>query len=161
MDNELIPVLGVKAPWSTMINLGWKPWEVRTQKTNKRGTIALYSTRSKPDREAVQVYDNLRSCQKLEDMTPYHAVEYGKIIALADFVDCKQFESFDHFRKTDHKHLNPHSYYKEGLWYWVLENIRHVEPFDFKFKGSVVWSSIEISKLKVLPGTICVPEVPF
>jgi hypothetical protein len=156
---EQIPVLAVRQPWTTMINLGWKPWEVRTQKTKKRGTIALYASRSKPKKLDMGVYHNMKSCCTLEEMTDYHVLDYGKIIGLADLVDCKQFESEHEFIVTGHNHLNPHEYYQDGLWYWILKNIRHVEPIDFKFCGSVVWSSIDRDKLQVIPGTNCIPEV--
>lgn len=152
--DNLIPVLAVRQPWASLIMDHYKKYEVRSQNTNKRGTIAIYASRTKPRASDLALFD--------KTMGDAAAHQYGKIIAIADLVDCRKEESAENFASVDMRalHWNPAgNFVQDHTYYWILQNVRRVEPVEFK-ATSVVWSRIERDKLQVIPGTNCVPEVP-
>ncbi len=82
-------------------------------------------------------------------LKPIPPLTQGQIIATAELVDSYPAGSRESFRTLAENHLNPLSYYEEGLHFWELKNLQKVEPVDFKFKGSIVWSSIDRKLLKI------------
>ena len=144
-NQEQIKVLSIKEPWASLVADGFKTLEVRSRNTNIRGKIAIYATRTNPRNSELDYYFKFMSGM----LKPIPPIQKGHIIATADIVDSYPVRTQEGFRTLYHNHLNPLSYYQEGLHFWELENVQKVEPVEFKFKGSVVWSSIDKSLLKI------------
>lgn len=138
-------VLAVRQPWASLIAKGLKTIEIRSRPTRIREDIAIYASRTKASEdELAYVYNVLYKDIGVNwrDL-PRRPLPYGKILAVASLHDCKLF-SKQEFLSIQRQHWNPGRYYQDGKAYgWVLENIRKVAPFDFKFSGSVVWSAID------------------
>lgn len=137
-----IPVLAVRQPWASLIAEGHKTIEVRSTNTLKRGKIAIYASRTTP-----REYENRKFFKEL-GFIEAKRMPRGKILATADLYQCLTVrrEDFTYYR---HQHRVDGSYFIPGKTYlWYLENIQKVEPVDFKFNGSVIWSSIDEELLK-------------
>ncbi|WP_406661563.1 ASCH domain-containing protein [Methanolobus sp. ZRKC3] len=145
-NQEQIKVLAIKQPWASLIADGFKTLEVRSRNTNIRGPIAIYASRTKPKNSELEHYFTFMSGM----LKPIPPLQQGQIIATAELVDSYPVGSSEAFRILAHNHHNPLSYYQDGLHFWELENVQKVEPVEFKFKGSIVWSKIDKSLLKVV-----------
>ena len=152
-QDNLMPVLAVRQPWASLIEMGYKTLEVRNMNTHFRGPIAIYASRSKPKKADLALFEDHIVFSGGGDCLPY-----GMIIAKAELAGCKKHVSESTFDSLRHKHLAPMSYYQAGkTCLWMLENVQTVEPVDFK-ASSIVWSSIDRDMIKVA-GTDCIPEV--
>jgi hypothetical protein len=153
MDDKL-RVLAVRQPWASLIADGFKNLEVRSRNTNIRGPIAIYASRTKPaDTELDHYFSFMMGMLK-----PIPPLPQGQIIAIADLEDSFPVGCQESFRTLEVNHLNPLTYYREGLHFWKLRNVQKVKPVEFK-ATSIVWSKIERERLQVIAGTDCVPEV--
>jgi len=143
--DNLIPVLAVRQPWASLIEMGYKTIEVRNMNTHFRGPIAIYASRSKPRKEDIAPFEDHIAFSEGGNCLPY-----GVIIAKAELVECKKYVSEETFKHLRPLHYAPMSYYQAGkTCLWVLDKIETVEPVDFK-ATSVVWSSIDRDKIQVV-----------
>jgi hypothetical protein len=144
--DNLMPVLAVRQPWASLIADGFKDLEVRSQNTNIRGPIAIYASRTKPVDSELEHYFNFMRRRLL----PIPPLVQGKIIATAELENSFPVGCQEAFRTLEVNHLNPLSYYQEGLHFWELGNVQKVEPVEHKFKGSIVWGKVDKDLIKVI-----------
>ncbi len=143
-QQEKIKVLAIRQPWASLIAEGLKTLEVRSRNTNIRGTIAIYASRTKPANTELDHYFNFM----MGMLKPIPPLVQGQIIATAKLENSFPVGCQEAFRTLEVNHLNPLSYYQEGLHFWELKNVQKVGPVEFKFKGSIVWSEIDKDLLK-------------
>lgn len=146
MRVETLPVLAVKQPWASLIMDRKKTIEVRTRPTKKRGTVAIYASRTTPRKSEAALFWDQDS--KYKEHGKY--LPYGRIIATAELIECVPVKDYFHFNDTEDKHKNPMSYYQDGLYFWILEDIQPTKQIEFKMNGSVIWGSIDAELLGVV-----------
>jgi hypothetical protein len=144
--SEQISVLAVRQPWANWIVQGFKHLEVRSTHTKKRGEVAIYASRTKPVDSELDLYYKYFQRRLL----PIPEVLQGHIIGTANLKESFPVGSFEGFRSLAENHHNPLSYYRDGLYFWQFGNAQKVQPVEFKFNGSIVWSSIDREKIKVI-----------
>ncbi len=133
----------MKQPWASLIAEGKKTVEVRSQVTKKIGErIAIYASTSAWDKGTIDVaHNHLSLCY------PY---QYGAIIATAEIVGCRQYQSFPDFVQDEQNHRIPCASSMDigpfGSYAWKLANVRKLEtPIPFKMpKGCVVWAKARL-----------------
>lgn len=134
-------VLAVRQPWASLIISGIKDVEVRTFPTNIREYIAIYASRTKAkqsDMDWLHQYMDYEDYQRLCNEIPN-----GKILGTVLLLDCKKYEGRTDFSKYINFHWNNPEWYNSKMYGWELANAKEIKPIDFKFKGSIVWSSID------------------
>jgi hypothetical protein len=134
-------VLAVRQPWASLIIGGIKDIEVRTFPTNIREYIAIYATRTKVkqcDMDWLRQYMDYGDYQKFNT-----EIIKGKILGTALLVDCKKYGGRIDFSKDMIFHWNNPEWYNSKMYGWDLANAEEIKTIDFKFKGSIVWSSID------------------
>jgi len=140
-------VLAVRQPWASWIISGEKSIEVRTMPTNIRDYIAIYATRTKIRKEDTQWLETLedRGVLDMDHISPEHLKEYpqGKIIGTVHLHACKKYQCSPEFTEDAPLHLNKPEWYNSKMWGWELASPRAINPIDFKFNGSMVWSKID------------------
>ncbi|EIR4194459.1 ASCH domain-containing protein [Vibrio parahaemolyticus] len=113
---EVSKGLIIKRPWINLILDGLKVWEMRSRRTNIRGTIAL-----------------------IEQGT-------GLIVGLANLTDSLGPLSKDKLIAAYDKHKVDYAAMPELLKWcnpWVLENAHRIEPVPYQHKsGAVTWVNI-------------------
>ena len=114
--------LSIHPYYAMAIAAGAKEIEVRSWKTDFRGDVLICST-----------------AKKYHDTIPSHA------LAVATIKDVIPFE-----KKHLEKALMLNKDYVPGLFAWVLENNRIIEPFPIKGKLSL-WNFDEEEKIKYIP----------
>lgn len=119
--------LGVKHPWGDLILRGLKTLEIRSQPTNVRGRIYIYSSRRPATEEfarrAVSKFD-----VKLEELS------YGLLIGDVELVDCRPCMAEDASASCVPEEL------LIGKYSWVLANPRvFCDPLAVRFLPYGVW----------------------
>lgn len=146
MTEETIPVLAIRQPNASLIMDHCKTHEVRSRNTNIRGEIAIYASRTRPRVEDLERFGGVYS--------DVDAHIRGKIIALANLIDCIKEESEENFASVDMRALHWNhvgNFVPDHTYYWILNNVRRVKPVEFK-ATSIVWSKIKRDKIKVIPN---------
>ena len=121
-------------PWASLIAYGEKKIETRSWETKYRGRIVIHAGKSKKYiRGVIAKFNGIQLPDKF-------TLNYGKVIAIADLVDCTQFvHSLIPGRNTIL--LNGEEVTEKeiafgdctvGRWAWVLENVQRVEPLPAK-----------------------------
>ena len=146
MDNELkekMRVLGIRQPWASLIISGMKDIEVRTMPTKINEYVAIYATRTKPKKDDIAwlkeygISDSYYYPEHLKELP------LGKIIGTAYLFDCKKYEGQYGFTEDKDFHLNNPDWFNGKMYGWEIANPRAINPIEHKFKGSIVWGSID------------------
>ncbi len=136
-------VLGVRQPWASLIISGTKDIEIRTMPTKITEYVAIYATRTKPKKEDV---DWLEECGIIDSSYyPEHlkCLPRGQIIGTAYLFGCKKYNGYDDFHQDDVFHLNNPDWFNGKMYGWEFANPRAINMIKHKFKGSIVWGSID------------------
>lgn len=91
--------LSIKEPWASLIIEGKKTIELRTWSINYRGPILIH-----------------------------RSGKNSGIVGTMEIMDIIEIESLGQFRSLREKHHAPDTFYKEGLYGWILKNAK---PFEF------------------------------
>lgn len=140
-DNDL-KVLAIKQPWASLIMKGFKSIEIRTRRTNIRGKIGIYASRTRPRKPDLEWIDSFGYNPSQLDGFPT-----GKIIGTVELVDCIKYTSAEQFSVDQINHLNKTEWYQDQIYGWVLRNPCSIEHIDFKFSGAIVWSNATVPEL--------------
>lgn len=108
----------IKQPWAELIARGDKIIENRSWPTNYRGSLAIHAGKQ-PDKMTAGERDFLESDRGIVFPKPAELV-YGAVIAIAELVDCIEFDSLPE-ALADDKHAF-------GEWCWILANVHRIEP---------------------------------
>ena len=134
-------VLAIRQPWASLIIGGIKEVEVRTFPTNIREYIAIYASRTKvkqSDMDWLSQYMDHIDYKKFCIEIPK-----GKILGTVLLFDCKKYDGRIDFSKEINYHWNNPEWYNSKMYGWELANAEEIKPIDFKFNGSIVWSTID------------------
>lgn len=104
--------LTICQPYAHLIAIGQKRVENRTWPTRYRGPLLIHAGKSR----------------EWLDVQPCSDMDFGSVVAVADLVDCIDF---NHLFKTamwdkkypwlrEHEHTN-------GPWCWILDNVRRLD----------------------------------
>lgn len=117
-------------PWASLIACGAKKIETRSWSTSYRGIIAIHAGKSK--KHTIGVMAEFNGIKLPDDFS----FNYGKVIAVAELVDCVQF-THTMIPKRNTILLNGVEVPQNelafgnciaGNWGWVLENVQRIEP---------------------------------
>lgn len=146
-------VLAVRQPFASLIAEGFKSIEIRGHASHIREDIAIYASRTPAFQEDIALMNFIfdHKLGRLWDEISEHPLPFplphGQILAIASLVDAKLLSKSE-FLDLEAKHWARAEFYKKDNTYgWYLENIRKIEPIDFKFSGSIVWSKIDSNLL--------------
>lgn len=157
-------VLAVRQPFASLIAEGFKTIEIRGHASRIREDIAIYASRTPAFQEDIAQMDFLfnykldgawsgelpisRDVDQISECLLPFPLPYGQILAIVSLVNSR-FLSRSEFLDLELKHWARDEFYNKDKTYgWELENIRKVDPFDFKFSGSIVWGKIDENLLK-------------
>lgn len=119
--------LGVKQPWAELILRGVKTIEVRSQNTNVRGPIYIYTSRRIADIEPA------RNALDRYELDPEQLV-YGRLVGSVDIVDSQPGTADDAAASC------VPSEFLENNYGWQLANpVRFDEPLTVRFLPYGVW----------------------
>lgn len=157
--------LTIWQPWASLIANGSKKIETRSWKTNYRGPIAIHAAKNIDTPRCVWEEPFKSELTKAGMMTEYPGGKFGfslrnngKVIAIADLVDCMQIvyhpgTNIDIAKRieigaesmTTDKHSPDFGKYvvptaeeiafgdwTPGRYAWILENVRMIEPVPAK-----------------------------
>lgn len=136
-------------PWASLIACGAKKIETRSWATKYRGSIAIHAGKGMQfaDLSARDPFFPVLWNAEQIKMTHKQRVKtlpYGKVIAIADLVDCVLMDAFNF--GTDGKvngvwlvngdciEGNELAFgnYEPGRYAWILDNVRRIEPVPAK-----------------------------
>lgn len=112
----IIKAISLHQPWASMIAQGHKTIETRYWPTNHRGDLLIVSTK-KPE-----IYGLLS----------------GFALCIVEVVDCRPMYVEDQTQAR--------CPWKNGLWSWLLSNVRPVQPFRVRGHQRMYDVEIEVSK---------------
>lgn len=142
--------LSIKNPWASLIAAGLKPREIRSWRTHYRGPVLVCSS-LKPDNSMVETIvcpgsdDGNRKIKTLNMWEPpefdwcsgddwdtccecrkqwIDTLPLGQALAVANLADCRPM--------TKEDEASAWVPFKEGLWAWVLEDVKLIKPFPVK-----------------------------
>ncbi|WP_459556646.1 ASCH domain-containing protein [Lacunimicrobium album] len=119
--------LGVKHPWAELILRGFKTLEIRSQPTNVRGRIYIYSSRRPATEEFAR-----RAVSKFE--VKLDELSYGLLVGDVELVDCRPCTPEDTVASCVPEEL------LIGKYSWVLANPRmFADPLTVRFLPYGVW----------------------
>jgi activating signal cointegrator 1 len=161
-------------PWASLIACGAKKIETRSWSTKYRGNIAIHAAKSRGQIGNVNFNKKLFSEPFLTALKPFSiyrndgnlsgiSFNYGKVIAIADLVDCyyivyhpgTNVDIAKHINvgaesMTNDKHDPDFSKYTvpseqelsfgdwtPGHYAWILENVRRIDPVPAKGKQRI------------------------
>ena len=125
--NKDMIALGVRQPWAELILRGVKTVEVRSQPTNVRGPVYVYSSKKLSEIDPAE--QAVRNHGIAVELLPF-----GVIVGTVDIVDSRTCRSRDAAAACV-----PKSYLK-GQFAWRLENpTRFDEPLTVRFLPYGVW----------------------
>ena len=134
-------VLAVRQPWASLIVSGIKDVEVRTFPTNIREYIAIYASRTKVKQSDMDWLQKYMDCEDYK--TLYNEIPKGKILGTVLLFECKKYSGRFDFSNEICFHWNNPEWYNSKMHGWEFTNAEEIKPINFKFKGSIVWSSID------------------
>ena len=139
----------VLQPWASLIACGAKKIETRSWATSYRGPIAIHAGKGMQfaDLSARDPFFPVLWNAEQIKMTHKQRVKtlpYGKVIAIADLVDCVKVVGYDNFAKSpildrkswllgDAKEI-AFGDYSVGRYAWILDNVRRIDPVPAKGK---------------------------
>ena len=91
--------LSLTQPWAHAIAVGSKRVETRSWSTEHRGLVAIHAALRHSKTELVSMAANWMWCGALgwtmgDNSLPWNRLQFGKIIAIANLIDCRPTESF-------------------------------------------------------------------
>lgn len=112
-------------PWASLIACGAKRIETRSWATKYRGPIAIHAGIKPIPRDYYGIRDLLPCVCDFP---------YGRIIAIAELVDCRPTESFVFGGTLRNISENEIIFgdYTSGRYAWILSNVRLIEPVPAK-----------------------------
>ncbi len=132
-------------PWASLIACGAKQIETRSWATKYRGEIAIHAGLSSKFVDTVDWNKKVFSDPFLTALKPYHfyrndgslsgmKLEYGKVIAIADLVDCVEMTAsrIAMWKKVYGDNEIIFGDFQLGRYAWILANVRAVEPVPAK-----------------------------
>ena len=128
----MMKALSIKQPWAWAIADGFKTIETRTWPTNHRGELLIVAS-LKPDKAMLDWF--LSQTPHIESQ-----IEYGKAIAVVDLVDCRLMTDAD----ADAALCDVY----KGMWSWVFENVRPIEPFPVRGQLGLYEVEYEFEEVK-------------
>lgn len=126
--------LSIHSYYASAIACGLKSVELRSWETSHNGDLLICSTK--------------KDCSRKELKDSFI---FGKALAVAELVGCVKFEE-SHREASfadDGENL-------DGLYSWVLDNIRPIKPFDVK--GQLRLFDVNTSNIEFLGYTVSSPE---
>ena len=125
-DPDLI-ALGIRQPWAELILRGIKTIEVRSQDTNLRGPIYLYSSKKVAEIEPAEVA--IREYGLELDSLPL-----GRIVGTVDIIDSQLCR-----KKDAAASCVPRSYLQDRYAWQLANPVRFDEPMVVRFLPYGVW----------------------
>lgn len=125
-DPDLI-ALGIRQPWAELILRGIKTIEVRSQDTNIRGSIYLYSSKTVADIEPAEVAIQ-------EYGLEMDSLPLGRIVGTVDIVGSQFCRSKDAAASCV-----PRSYLQDRYGWQLANPVRFDEPLTVRFLPYGVW----------------------
>jgi len=126
--------LTIQQPWAWAIAAGHKRVENRQVRTHYRGPLAIHAGKSEAWLDSGLDFLDSHNIIPLQDLV------FGAVIAVADLVDCVEFDETRGLLPADPRLQTP---FASGPFCYVLENIRPlVQPIPWK--GQQGWFSVEI-----------------
>lgn len=119
--------LTILQPWASLIAAGAKKIETRSWATKYRGPIAIHAGKALP-----QIGYDMLCDGPAEEILRNEIIEYGKVIAIAELVDC--IEMTDKWIANLPSLEFDFGFYDAGRYAWILENVRPIEPIPAKGK---------------------------
>lgn len=125
-DPDLI-ALGIRQPWAELILRGVKTIEVRSQHTNVRGPVYLYTSKRVAEIEPAEIA--IRDHRLDRDELPL-----GRIVGTVEIVDSQ------HCRAQDAAACCvPRSWLKDCVGWHLANPVRFEEPLSVRFLPYGVW----------------------
>ncbi len=119
--------LGIKQPWAELILQGIKTLEVRSQSTNVRGPIYLYTSQKTAREEFAVKAVEAHQLQLTE-------LPLGKIVGSVELVDCRRATAADQRQSCVSEEI------LKNHFVWVLENPQRLSvPQPVRFLPYGVW----------------------
>ena len=129
-------------PWTSLIACGEKKIETRSWETKYRGKIAIHAGKKyqNPFEVSQEIFTNICRCLRIKKLDDWHDLERGKVIAIADLVDCVKIEAYNFNTKgvINGIWLVNGDYiegieldfgdYTLGRYVWILENVQLINP---------------------------------
>lgn len=125
-DPDLI-ALGIRQPWAELILRGVKTIEVRSQHTNIRGPVYLYTSKRIANVEPAQAAVREHELQ-VEELT------YGRIVGTVEIVDSRRCTAAD-----DEASCVPGSWLTDRIGWQLSRPVRFEEPLTVRFLPYGVW----------------------
>lgn len=113
-------------PWASLIACGAKRIETRSWSTSHRGPLAIHAGRTVPSMEFFT--------PKVEAALWNEDTPFGKVIAIAELVDCVEMtnERIAAWRDRYGYDEIAFGHFEPGRYAWILANVRRVEPVPAK-----------------------------
>ena len=152
----------IMQPWASLIACGAKRIETRSWKTEYRGPIAIHAAKvpAKISDELRDYIDDIffydyplrRFINGIKADGAYDCgnLVLGKIIAIADLVDCVRMDGFSRLNCPSEWHIATDKgtliniqeelyfgNYEKGNYAWILDNVRMIEPVPAKGKQRI------------------------
>lgn len=110
-------------PWAGFIACGTKQIETRSWQTRYRGSIMIHAGKKQDNEQICHIEAKVKDFALcLPDL------EYGKIIAIADLVDCIKMDSeFIRQLSPIEKALG---WYEDGRYAWILSDVIKIRPIE-------------------------------
>ena len=127
--------ISIKQPWAALIAAGIKTIEVRTWPSNRRGPLLIHAAKvpdPRPEAWAWITTPELEQATKL----------LGGIVAQAELVGCKDYDTVQQFVADSSLHLNAEQWFQEkGLHGLVFRKVKPV-PFH-RFPGNTFFFPVK------------------
>lgn len=128
--------LSIKQPWANLIINKKKIIEIRKWKTKYRGDFIIHSG-NEIDERAKKVFRNVSHEPR------------GCILGIAKIIDIKLYSSIHEFKDDYHCHLNPLEWYEKGIYGFILDDIRKINPVQLSGSLGLFETNINLSDLEI------------
>lgn len=143
--------LTIKQPWASLIALGEKKFETRGWKTDHKGPIAIHAGKT-INKEA---YEDFAPILKKHGLTSADNLITGKIIAIANLVECHKViseDQVDDIAITTGPQISGLEYwlgdFSANRYAWELNAVKHL-PKPIPAKGQLSlweWEGAELNE---------------
>jgi len=132
----MMKAITILQPWASLIACGVKKIETRGWKTSYRGPLAIHAAKAIP---SIYLFT-----PKIEKALWNQNTPFGKVIAIAELVDCVIVNSFNKFNEVNGVWLSNGDFvegnelafgdYTPGRYAWILQNVQAIKPVPAKGK---------------------------
>lgn len=140
---EQIKALSWKEPYGTLMLYG--KIETRTWKTNYRGLILMCASKKGYDYKTVKTISGLQTDRTITHYQTHHTITlrnsygyHGKAFAIGNLIDCRPMKPEDEEKAFVR--------YYSDLFCWVFEDVKPIQPFDWK--GSLGFRNLTLEEKK-------------